>query len=176
MVGKRLMCIIAVGDGIKTVDYATVNIVSPVGTLRVLFTETEVIRVDIVSRAVTKPNNAASVMAKKINQQFTRYFAQPDRTISLPMKPVGTAFQQRVWRALQAIPVGETLSYGDLAKKLNSSARAVGNACRANPLPVIVPCHRVVAKTGLGGYSGKTQGRQIAIKQWLLEHEGAHVS
>lgn len=156
-------------------EYTTVNIASPVGTLQVLFTEDEVIGVDIVRRAVRK-QNIPSRMAKKICQQLNGYFAESGTAINLPLQTVGTAFQQRVWRALQAIPVGETISYGDLAKKLNSSARAVGNACRANPLPVIVPCHRVVAKTGLGGYSGKTQGRQIAIKQWLLKHEGAHLS
>ncbi len=175
MVGKRLMCIVAALKGMATAEPTTINIASPVGTLRVLFTEREVVGVDILSRAETK-QNVSSVMAKKISRQFNGYFTQPDKTICLPVQLVGTSFQQRVWRALQAIPVGETMSYGALAKKLNSSARAVGNACRANPLPVIVPCHRVVAKSGLGGYSGKTHGRQIAIKRWLLEHEGAHVS
>ena len=156
-------------------EYATLDLTSPLGTLRVRYTATEVTGVDIV-RGLATQQNATNVLAKKISQQFNRYFAQPSKGIDLPLHPVGTTFQQRVWRALRAIPVGQTLSYGALAKKLNSSARAVGNACRANPLPVIVPCHRVVAKTGLGGYSGKTHGRQIAIKRWLLEHEGAHVS
>jgi len=169
------MSIVAVRNAMAAVDYATVNVSSPLGMLRVLFTEQEVIGVDIVRRTVGR-QTTAGVMAKKIRIQLKGYFAHPDSEISLPMQAVGTAFQQRVWHALRAIPVGETISYGELAKKLNSSARAVGNACRANPLPVIVPCHRVVAKSGLGGYAGKTQGRQLAIKRWLLEHEGAHVS
>ena len=159
----------------ETVPQTTVDVASPLGTIRVLFTSDEVLGVDIVSRGAGK-QASSSVMAKTIRQQLNRYFLHPNKKFSLPIQPRGTSFQQRVWRALQLIPVGETLSYGELAKKLNSSARAVGNACRANPLPVIVPCHRVVAKTGLGGYSGKTQGRQLAIKRWLLVHEGADVS
>jgi methylated-DNA-[protein]-cysteine S-methyltransferase len=84
----------------------------------------------------------------------------------------GTPFQQRLWRELTAIPFGETRSYGELAKKLNSSARAVAGACRRNRLPLLVPCHRVVAKSGLGGFMGHTDGAALAIKRWLLQHEG----
>lgn len=83
----------------------------------------------------------------------------------------GTPFQQRLWRELTRIPFGETRSYGELAKKLHSSARAVASACRRNPLPLLVPCHRVVAKNGPGGFMGKTDGPALAIKQWLLQHE-----
>lgn len=93
-----------------------------------------------------------------------------------PEQPIGVApgtpFQQRLWRELTRIPFGETRSYGELAKKLNSSARAVAGACRRNPLPLLVPCHRVVAKTGLGGFMGRTDGPALAIKRWLLQHEG----
>jgi methylated-DNA-[protein]-cysteine S-methyltransferase len=84
----------------------------------------------------------------------------------------GTAFQQRVWQAMREIPLGETISYGALAKQLNSSARAVGNACRTNPIPIIIPCHRIVAKHGIGGFSGMIQGTRITMKEWLLRHEG----
>ena len=90
---------------------------------------------------------------------------------------VGTEFQQKVWQALLEIPVGETQTYGFLANKLNTSARAVGNACRQNHFPVIVPCHRVVSASGIGGYAGDTllnqQGQihYMQIKQWLLSHE-----
>jgi methylated-DNA-[protein]-cysteine S-methyltransferase len=72
-----------------------------------------------------------------------------------------------------AIPPGEVRTYGALARKLRSSARAVGNACRANPVPMVVPCHRVVGATGLGGYMGAFTGDPLAIKEWLLRHEGA---
>ena len=84
----------------------------------------------------------------------------------------GTPFQKKVWLALQKIPAGQVMTYGELAKQLKTSARAVGNACRANPMPLVIPCHRVVAKSGLGGFSGSQEGAPIKIKKWLLEHEG----
>jgi methylated-DNA-[protein]-cysteine S-methyltransferase len=84
----------------------------------------------------------------------------------------GTPFQQRVWQALRAIPAGETLTYGQLAARIGSGARAVGNACRANPCPLVVPCHRVVGAAGAGGYAGERSGRKLQIKRWLLQHEG----
>ncbi|MEJ2693079.1 MAG: methylated-DNA--[protein]-cysteine S-methyltransferase [Candidatus Thiodiazotropha sp.] len=84
----------------------------------------------------------------------------------------GTPFQQRVWQELRAIRAGETLTYGQLAERLGSGARAVGNACRANPCPLVVPCHRVVAVKGLGGFAGERSGKKLDIKRWLLRHEG----
>ena len=72
---------------------------------------------------------------------------------------------------MRRIPAGKTLSYGVLAKKLDTSARAVGNACRANPVPIIVPCHRVVASNGMGGFMGKRSGSPLDLKHWLLAHE-----
>ena len=78
----------------------------------------------------------------------------------------------RVWQALQKIPYGEVKTYGQLAKELKSSARAVGNACRANPIPIVIPCHRIVAVSGIGGYAGKTDGPVLERKRWLLAHEG----
>lgn len=100
------------------------------------------------------------------------YFAS---TITLPtpeILPLGTPFQQRVWRELCAIPGGEVRSYGELSRQLESSPRAVAGACRANPLPLLIPCHRVVAANGPGGYMGQRSGTALAIKQWLLQHEG----
>ena len=86
--------------------------------------------------------------------------------------PRQTAWRaQRVWQALKQIPAGESICYGELAKQLGTSARAVGNACRANPLPIVVPCHRVVSASGLGGFMGQTQGAELTVKQWLLKHE-----
>jgi methylated-DNA-[protein]-cysteine S-methyltransferase len=101
------------------------------------------------------------------------YFANGQTLINLPLDLRGTDFQRRVWQALLQIPPGQTRSYGQLAQQLGSSARAVGNACRANPCPIVVPCHRVLARNGLGGYAGETQeGEQLQIKRWLLRHEG----
>lgn len=87
--------------------------------------------------------------------------------------PQGTPFQRKVWQALITIPFATTITYGELATRLQTSARAIGNACRENPLPVIIPCHRVVSKQGLGGYAGFTAGEKMNIKKWLLKHEQA---
>ena len=91
------------------------------------------------------------------------------------LSPEGTLFQKSVWHELTKIPIGQTRTYGEIANKLNSSARAVGNACRKNPIQIIIPCHRVVSAKGLGGYAGKTEGKQIKIKRWLLSHEGVQL-
>ena len=83
----------------------------------------------------------------------------------------GSLFQQKVWAELLIIPSGKTLTYSEIAVKLSSSPRAVGNACRANPYPFLIPCHRVVAVSSLGGYSGQTVGPLMVIKETLLSHE-----
>lgn len=103
---------------------------------------------------------------------FAAYFTDPGQAIDLPVRLAGTPFQQRVWRAIAAIPPAATRTYGELAVALGSSARAVGGACRANPCPLVVPCHRVVARHGLGGFAGDRGGRLLAIKRLLLAHEG----
>lgn len=102
---------------------------------------------------------------------LTEYFVgrHPDFS-SLPLDLAGTPFQHQVWRELQKIPPGQTLSYSELARRLGkpTAARAVGQALKANPLPLIIPCHRVIAAHGkLGGYSAG-----LAHKRWLLAHEG----
>lgn len=112
-----------------------------------------------------------SAQARKVTRVLRSYFSNPDVSFRVPLKLLGTTFQQRVWRALQRIPAGRTLSYGVLARKLDTSARAVGNACRANPVPIIVPCHRVVASNGMGGFMGKRSGSPLSLKHWLLAHE-----
>ena len=102
-------------------------------------------------------------------RQLQDYFDGRRAAFDLPLKPHGSPFQQRVWAALREIAAGETRGYGDVAKALASSARAVGRANGANPIPILIPCHRVVeAGGGLGGYSG---GEGPATKRWLLDHE-----
>ena len=85
----------------------------------------------------------------------------------------GSPFQLRVWQALKEIPIGETLTYGNLAKKLETSARAIGNACRQNPIAIFIPCHRVFGLSSLGGYAGATSGDLFSIKKSLLQHENS---
>lgn len=145
---------------------------SPIGRLAIYTQHGKVTRVDYgVRREVTAV--LADPLQKKIKQQLLAYFARPTTRFHLPLALQGTPFQKKVWQTLQAIPVSQTLSYGELAERLQTSARAVGNACRANPIPLIVPCHRVVAKNGIGGFSGATRGSSIDRKRWLLKHEGA---
>ena len=108
-----------------------------------------------------------------IRSAVARYFEAGTVGLNLPLAVRGTAFQHRVWRALQTISPGETRTYGDLARQLGTSARAIGGACRANPCLIAVPCHRVIAKDGLGGFAGDVAGRRLAVKRWLLRHEGA---
>jgi len=108
----------------------------------------------------------------RIAEQLDAYFQNGARGFHLKLDLKGTAFQRRVWKALRRIPPGQTMTYGELAKRLGTGARAVGGACRANPYPIVIPCHRVVAMNGLGGFSGDTCGRKLQVKRWLLRHEG----
>jgi methylated-DNA-[protein]-cysteine S-methyltransferase len=111
---------------------------------------------------------------KQITQEILAYLQQPHQAFSLPAQLSGSAFQQKVWLAILAIPLGQTRTYSELAAQLQSGPRAVANACGANRLPLLIPCHRVVAKNGLGGFMrGDKNG--LSIKRWLLAHEGLHV-
>ncbi len=113
-------------------------------------------------------------LAVRVSEALRAYLADSRQPFAdLPLRPAGTPFQRRVWHALRQLPAGQTITYGALAARLGSGARAVGNACRANPLPLVVPCHRVVAAGGLGGFAGDRAGGHTAIKAWLLRHEGA---
>lgn len=113
----------------------------------------------------------ASPLARDARDQIEAWLADPDFRFSLPLAPRGTPFQQRVWAAIGTIPRGETRRYGYLAHTLGSAARAVGQACGANPFPLVVPCHRVVSAAGLGGFAGATTGYLIAAKRWLIARE-----
>lgn len=105
-------------------------------------------------------------------RQIERYLADPDAPFDLPLQRAGTDFQRRVWSRIAAIPRGRTRAYGELARELGSSARPVGQACGANPFPLVIPCHRVVAAAGIGGFAHHAAGFHIAVKRWLLAHEG----
>lgn len=99
-----------------------------------------------------------------------RYFQSGSMNSTIPLRPGGTEFQKRVWQTLQEIPSGVVNTYGHIAKLLNTSSRAVGQACRRNNIPLFIPCHRVVSKQGLGGFMGGY--RHVERKSWLLRHEG----
>lgn len=106
--------------------------------------------------------------------QIQRYFREPDFRFELPLAQVGTAFQQKVWAVISSIPRGSVLTYGQVARMIGSAPRAVGQACGANWFPLVVPCHRVTATGGLGGFSNQADagGFHIGVKRWLLAHEG----
>jgi methylated-DNA-[protein]-cysteine S-methyltransferase len=109
--------------------------------------------------------------------QIHSYLENPDFVFDLPLRFSGTRHRVAVWEAMQKIPAGKTRTYGDIARSLRSSARAVGGACGANPIPVVIPCHRVIGAGGaIGGFMGaKGEGFELGIKRWLLEHEGASI-
>jgi methylated-DNA-[protein]-cysteine S-methyltransferase len=112
-------------------------------------------------------------IAERACRQLERYLADPHFQFTVPLAPKGTVFRRRVWDALTTIPVGESRTYGEMARKLATAPRAVGGACGANPIALVIPCHRVVGSQGaLGGFMGVTDGNPIEIKRWLLTHEG----
>jgi len=113
-------------------------------------------------------------LAREAVRQLRVWLKNPAFEFGLPLAPAGTHFQRRVWNAVAAIPPGRTMSYGEVAAAIHSGPRAVGNACGANPYPIVVPCHRVVAANqGLGGFGRQGEGFLLDIKRWLLRHEHA---
>lgn len=109
---------------------------------------------------------------RRVCDQIAAYVRDPDFHFDVPLRLCGTPHQGKVWQALRAIPRGQALTYGVLARQLGSSPRAVGVACGDNPIPLFIPCHRVVAKNGAGGFMHRADGAPLGIKQWLLRHEG----
>lgn len=114
-------------------------------------------------------------LSEKTARQLERYYADPDFVFDLPLMELGTPFQRKVWQAISAIPRGEVLTYGQIAKHLRTAAIAVGQACGANWYPLIIPCHRVTGSGGIGGFSNHDDltGFHLGVKRWLLAHEGA---
>lgn len=113
----------------------------------------------------------ANALAEKACRQIEKYLADPQYRFKLPLKAVGTAFQHGVWNMVAAIPSGQTRSYGDIARLLRTAPRAVGQACGANYFPLVIPCHRVVAAHGIGGFANNDSGYFLDVKRWLLAHE-----
>lgn len=155
----------------QTCEYQAV-IDTPVARLGIILQGQALQEIDFLDQTVAL-KEAKTKAVQQVVKRLERYFHDSKVLFDLPLAPVGTPFQQKVWQAMQRIPSGEVRTYGQLAAELKTSARAVGNACRANPRPIVVPCHRVVAVNGLGGFSGDTSGDRLAIKRRLLEHEGA---
>jgi len=120
--------------------------------------------------AVLAPSDA---LTAEVCRQIECYLDDPEYRFDLPLAIEGTPFQRRVWEAIAAIPCGRTLTYREVAQQIDSAPRAVGGACGANRLPLVIPCHRVVATGGgIGGFMHARGGQPLAIKRWLLTHEG----
>ena len=110
-------------------------------------------------------------LAERAAQQLERYREDPDARFELPVLIEGTELQRGVWDAMCAIPRGRTRTYGELARELGADARAIGQACGDNRLPLVIPCHRIVAADGIGGFGHATGGYLLDVKRWLLAHE-----
>lgn len=151
-------------SAIVAAPFGAVGIRGDAGALREL--------VYLPPRFDSKP--AADPLSARVADQLSRYFDDADATFDVPLGAVGTPFQQRVWTAIAAIPRGSVLTYGQVARQIGSAPRAVGQACGANWFPVLIPCHRVTATAGLGGFShhDDADGFYLGVKRWLLAHEG----
>ena len=146
----------------------------PVFALGIRTSADEVTAIDFLPPQPDAPPR--TLLAAEVVRQLQAYLQDPAFRFALPLRPAGTVFQRRVWAHIATIAPGKTESYGEVAHAIRSGPRAVGGACGANPYPVVVPCHRVVAAGGLGGFGGRRDDphdQQLTIKRWLLAHEGA---
>ncbi|MDW3680149.1 methylated-DNA--[protein]-cysteine S-methyltransferase [Cupriavidus sp. CV2] len=122
------------------------------------------------SMRLVEPANAVT---QRLARQLEAYYADPDARFDIPLAPVGSAFQRRVWQAISNVPRGKVTTYGEVARQIASAPRAVGQACGANFFPLVIPCHRVVGASGIGGFANHDDdGFYLDIKRWLLRHEG----
>lgn len=144
----------------------------PFGVLGIRCTADALTGIDFLAPG-TPPQPPRDAFSRKVCEQLQAYLADPAFRFELPLQLNGTAHRLKVWQAMRRIPPGATRSYGELAAELNSGAQAVGQACGANPIPIVVPCHRVVGKAGLGGFMQHASGESLDIKRWLLAHEHA---
>ena len=122
-------------------------------------------------RPRTKALDPVNALAAEACRQIGRYLDDPEFRMDLPVLEKGTIFQRRVWAAISRVGAGQTRRYGEIATELGAAPRAVGQACGSNPYPLLVPCHRVVAAGGMGGFAHSSGGYLVAIKRWLLAHE-----
>jgi methylated-DNA-[protein]-cysteine S-methyltransferase len=153
---------------------AELGLASPVGPLTVVEREGAIVAV----RWGEPRQERETPLLAAAKAQIDAYFYCGLRAFELPLKPAGAAFDQRVWQAMLEIPYGETRSYGELAGAVGGTARAVGTACARNPIPIIIPCHRVVAADGPGGYSGEgglvTKHHLLALERRARSAAAAH--
>lgn len=143
---------------------------SPIGYIGILTENESVLNVHYLLNSV-RAKQPKDIFTKEIAHQCEAYFSEAQWKFNIRPQFFGTPHQLRVWKVLTRIRYGETKTYGEIAREIASGARAVGNACRVNPVHLIVPCHRVVGVNSFGGFLGDHSGARVLIKQWLLQHE-----
>ncbi|MBF0109728.1 MAG: methylated-DNA--[protein]-cysteine S-methyltransferase [Magnetococcales bacterium] len=147
-----------------------IPVTTPLGPLWGGMSEDGVLILSFTPLATAVTRHGAPPFAGPLRSWLADYFAQRFRPPDFPLRPKGTLFQHRVWSEVSGIAAGETRTYGALATRLDTAPRAIGRAMAANPLPLLIPCHRVIAADGsIGGYSG---GDGSSTKRWLLRREG----
>jgi methylated-DNA-[protein]-cysteine S-methyltransferase len=139
---------------------------SPIGRLTIAATDDAIVAIAWKG----EPYGGGNALLVEAQRQLEAYFARRLTVFDLPLMPATSEFDNRVWQAMRQIPYGQTRSYGELAMEIGSAPRAIGGACGRNPIPIVIPCHRILARNGLGGYSG---GTGLPTKQWLLQLERA---
>lgn len=157
----------------SNIDDYSARIKAPFATLGIVADDKVLLAIHFLPVNVSAKSPNTNTIAHLATVELMQYLDNPMHQFRLPIKMHGSKHQIDVWQAMQKIAPGKTLTYGDVAEKIASSPRAVGTACGRNPVPIVVPCHRIVAANGLGGFMGGKQGDPLAIKRWLLTHEGA---
>ena len=147
---------------------------APFATLGIVTDDKHLLGIHFLPTSVPAKTPRINSVAHLACVQLMAYLDNRNFKFDLPLKLTGSKHQVDVWQGMRKIPAGKTRTYGELAAEIGSSPRAVGTACGQNPMPVIVPCHRIVAASGgLGGFMGGKLENPLVIKQWLLKHEGA---
>ncbi len=150
----------------------TTYLQTPIGQLKITANDKAVTSVHFVKKGEKVKSEKPNTVTHQCKKQLKEYFAGRRKKFELPLELEGTEFQKKVWKALMKIPYGETVSYGEIAKKIKNkkAVRAVGRANNKNKIAIVIPCHRVIGADGsLTGYAGG-----LEIKQWLLTHENAN--
>jgi len=158
------------GEGL--LEGCSARLSAPYAVLAIYTRREELVGIEYLPRtaATLKPIH---FFAREVCRQLSAYLSDPDFQFDLPCAAQGTPYQLRVWNAVRAIPRGKTMSYADVARQIGSAPRPVGTACGANCLPLLVPCHRVLGSSGIGGFMHVRKGEPLEIKRWLLRHERA---
>jgi methylated-DNA-[protein]-cysteine S-methyltransferase len=151
-----------------TAQTATASLMSPIGVIRLCTEGDELVSVRIDPDGAEAHPVPATPLLAEATRQLKAYFAQERRAFDLPLRPLPSQRGEALRKGIESVPYGETLTYGKLAAQVGSAPRAVGQACKRNPFPILIPCHRVTSTTGPEYYSG---GAGAATKAWLIEFE-----